>query len=101
MACWAKLLSMKRSRKDIGVIQNRHSEVANQLADILALQAQGLPSRSEYEEKLAEVVGSLPRQARLAECELPGGRTRFVLREEAGGRVVGQFEFHHGHLVKS
>jgi len=75
--------------------------MANRLADILALQAQGLLSRSEYEEKIAEVAGSLPRKASLAEYELPGGRTRFVLREEAAGRVLGQFEFHHGHLVES
>lgn len=92
---------MSRRRKDTGVIPDRNSEVANQLADILALEAQGLLSRSEYEEKLAEVAGSLPGHACLAEYELPGGRTRFVLREAGSGRMLGQFEFHHGHLVDS
>ena len=92
---------MSRRRKDMGIIPNRYSEVANQLADIVALQAQGLLSRSEYAEKLEAVAGSFPRRASLAEYELPGGRTRFVLREEAAGRVLGQFEFHHGHLAES
>ena len=65
----------------------------------MTLRAQGLLNQSEYEEKIEEVEHSLTQEARLAEYDMGRGRTRFVLRKSGTERVLGLFEFHHGHPV--
>ena len=75
------------SRRDLG----------NQLADLLTQRAQGLLSQSEYDQKIEEFENSMPRPAHLAEHDLPGGGLRFVLRDACSGRLLQEFEFHHGH----
>jgi hypothetical protein len=90
---------MIRKQKTTGAKNDSHGEWKSQLSDILTLRSQGLLTQSEYEEKLQQVEHSLPREARLAEHELPRGRSRFVLREASSGRVLGEFDFHDGHEV--
>ncbi len=86
-------------RKATGLSNDRHWDLRSQLADILTLRSQGLLTQREYEEKLEEVEQSLPRPARLAEHDLPKGRIRFILREAASGRVLGEFDFNRGHVA--
>jgi hypothetical protein len=88
-------------RRAIGVKTGSRQELRNELEDIVTLRAQGLLNQSEYEEKLQEVERSLPQTACLAEVDLPSGGTCFVLRESGVGRVLGSFEFHHGHSAES
>jgi len=70
-----------------------------QLADVLTLRDQGLLTQSEYQEKIEEVLLSLPEETRLEEHDLPRGGTRFVLREAAQGRLIGKLEFRNGRQV--
>jgi len=79
--------------------KGRCSHLRSQLADILTCRAQGLLTRSEYEEKLEEVELSLPEAGRLVERELPGGEIQFVLRETYSGRTLGAFKFRGGHEI--
>jgi hypothetical protein len=91
---------MIAKRRAIGTNNDWRKELRSVLADMLTLRNQGLLNQREFDEKLDEVANSIPR-VRVLEYNLPGGKTRFVLRSGNLGRVVFHFELYCGHPVQT
>jgi hypothetical protein len=71
----------------------RYAELAEQLRALLVRRNLGLITQAEYETDLEGVESSLFDRTTLAEHDLQGGGTRYLLRNRLTSELLASFEF--------